>query len=254
MIRPSDRLVLSGPEDVAREAAVQITKIAEEVLGTGREFRLVPSGGSTPKRLYDIPARDGVRSDGFWNRVHFFWGDERCVGPDDPDSNYRTARETLLAPLGIIETHVHRMRGESSDPDAAAREYEADIRRHFNWGTRTVPPSFDLVLLGMGSDGHTASLFPETPALMETVRWVVANPVFKLGAHRLTLTIPIINRASWVIVLAAGAEKAQTLAQVLEGPWDPERLPAQSIRPTTGKMLWLVDRDAAAGLRPVRGG
>jgi 6-phosphogluconolactonase len=147
------------------------------------------------------------------------------------------------------------MQGEAIEANAAARDYEEEIRRCFGVEQGGAPPCFDLVLLGMGADGHTASLFPGTQALKETVRWVVANPVPKLGAHRLTLTPVILNRAAWVIFLVAGADKARTLAEVLEGPFEPERLPSQFIRPVGGKLLYLLDKAAAVYLRmplPIR--
>jgi 6-phosphogluconolactonase len=242
-------IVLTGPEEVASEAAERTVKIAKGAIGQGRNFRLVLSGGSTPKRLYELLAGDPFRSRIHWNRVHFFWGDERCVGPDHPDSNYRMTREALLSKLGIHEANVHRLKGEASDPEAAARDYEEEIRKQFGVGPGSPPPSFDLVLLGMGADGHTASLFPGTQALKEVSRWVVENPVPKLGPHRLTLTPVILNRAACVIFLVTGADKAKTLAEVLEGPLEPGRLPAQLIHPMGGKLFWLVDRAAAACLK-----
>ena len=244
------RLILSSPMEVALEAADRIMKIAQEVLGKRREFRFVLSGGSTPRQLYKSLAGDPFRSRLTWDRVHFFWSDERCVGPGHRDSNYRMARETFLEKLTIPSANIHRMHGEASDPDAAARAYEDEVKRHFGLGPKGAPPCFDLVLLGMGMDGHTASLFPETQALREPVRWVVANPVPKTMAHRLTLTPVILNRAAWVIFLVTGADKARTVAEVLEGPFEPERLPSQLIRPAGGEMLWLLDEAAASCLKP----
>ena len=243
------RLILSSPMEVALEAADRIMKIAQEVLGKRREFRFVLSGGSTPRQLYESLAGDPFRTQLPWDRVHFFWSDERCVGPGHRDSNYLMARETFLDKLGIPSANLHRMHGEASDPNAAAHDYEDEIKRYFGLGPESPPPCFDLVLLGMGVDGHTASLFPETPALRETVRWVVANPLPKIKAHRLTLTPVILNRAAWVIFLVTGADKARTVAEVLEGPFEPERLPSQLIRPSYGELLWLLDEAAASCLK-----
>jgi len=242
-------IVLPDPEAAALEAAKRTIRIAEDIIRQGREFRLVLSGGSTPKRVYELFSGDPFRSRIHWNRVHFFWGDERCVRPDHPDSNYRMARDSFLQKLGIQEENIHRMKGEAPDPDIAARDYEEEIRKHFGSSLGSPPPSFDLVLLGMGTDGHTASLFPSTPALKEASRWVVANPVPKLETHRLTLTPAILNRAACIIFLVTGEDKAETLSRVLEGPLEPERLPSQLIHPFVGKLLWLLDRAAAARLK-----
>jgi 6-phosphogluconolactonase len=243
------RVVLSGPEAVAREAANRILKIAGEAVSERNEFRVVLSGGSTPRRLYEMLAAEPFRTRLAWSRVRFFWGDERCVGPDDPDSNFRMAREALLDPLGVTESNIHRMRGEASVPDHAAREYETDMRKLFGLGPDAPPPAFDVVLLGMGADGHTASLFPGTDGLRETKRWVVANPVPKLNTTRLTLTVPILNRAARIIFMVTGADKSKALSEVLEGPFEPERLPSQLIRPESGNLVWIMDEAAAAGLK-----
>lgn len=243
------RLILSSPEEVTREAADRILKIAQQVLGMRREFLFVLSGGLTPRRLYEILAADPFQSQMPWDRVHFFWSDERCVGPGHRDSNYRMAREVLLDKLSIPSENLHRMHGEASDPDAAAHDYEDEIKRHFGLGLESPPPCFDLVLLGMGVDGHTASLFPNTQALRETSRWVVANPIPKTKAHRLTLTPVILNRAGWVIFLVTGTDKARAVAEVLEGPFEPEWLPSQLIRPICGELLWLLDGAAASSLK-----
>jgi 6-phosphogluconolactonase len=243
------RVILPGPEAVAREAADRILKIAGDVLRERNEFRLALSGGSTPRRLYEILAGDPFRNRIPWSRVQFFWGDERCVGPDHEDSNYRMAREALLGRIAVPEFNIHRLRGESPDPEGAAREYETAIRNQFGLGPDAPPPAFDVVLLGMGADGHTASLFPGTDGLRETKRWVIANVVPKLKTTRLTLTPAILNRAVRVIFMVAGADKAKALAEVLEGPFEPERLPSQLIRPESGNLVWLLDEAAAAGLK-----
>jgi 6-phosphogluconolactonase len=205
------------------------------------------SGGSTPKRLFELFAQAG-RDALPWEHLDLWWGDERTVPPDHADSNYRMTREALIEPLGLAASHIHRIAGELPDPEASARAYSRELVTALG-----SPPTFDLVLLGMGPDGHTASLFPGSPALGETSRWVVANPVTSPLVHgtttRITLTAPAINAARHVRFLVAGADKAAALAQVLEGPHDPERYPSQLIAPRDGDLVWLVDAAAAAQLR-----
>ena len=243
------RVILPGAEEIAYEAADCIVKLAQEVLKEKEYFRLVLSGGSTPKRLFKILAGDAYQHQLSWDRVHFFWGDERCVAPDHPDSNYRMARETFLDSLKIPETHIHRLKGEASDLNASALEYEGKIRDHFSIKENGSPPRFDLILLGIGTDGHTASLFPNTSALEKTDRWVVANYVEKFQTTRLTMTPLIINQAAQVIFLISGSEKAAILSEVLEGPYEPKRLPIQLVQLETGKILWLLDKAAAGCLK-----
>jgi len=197
--------------------------------------------------LAEAPYRDQVE----WAKVHVFWGDERSVPPDHPDSNYRMAKDAMLSRLPIPAAQVHRIEAERADRDAAARDYQAVIARTFAVDPNGEPPAFDLVLLGMGPDGHTASLFPHTTALAETKRWTVVNFVPKFNTDRVTLTLPVLNRAREVLFLVAGADKARPLAEVLEGPPDPARLPSQLIRPAPGELLWFVDRLAAAQLTTV---
>ena len=194
--------------------------------------------------LAELPCRDEVE----WPKVHVFWGDERAVPPDHRDSNYRMANEAMLARLPIPVAQIHRIEAERADRDAAARDYQNCIAKVFAVDPKGEPPAFDLVLLGIGPDGHTASLFPHTTALAETQRWVVVNFVPKFNTDRVTLTTPILNDARAVVFLVAGADKAEALAEVLEGPADTARLPSQLIHPTTGKLLWYIDRLAAAKL------
>ena len=205
------------------------------------------SGGSTPKRLFELFAQAG-RDALPWEHIDLWWGDERTVPPDHADSNYRMTRETLIDPLGLAASHVHRIAGELADHDAAARSYSRELVTALG-----SPPTFDLVLLGMGPDGHTASLFPGSPALEETSRWVVANPVTSPLVHgtatRITLTAPAINAARHIRFLVAGADKAAALAQILEGEHDPARYPSQLIAPQDGDLVWFVDAAAAASLR-----
>jgi 6-phosphogluconolactonase len=240
---------------LASAAADLFLEIARRAIQRG-PFRVALSGGSTPRALYTVLASRSEAPDpplvpDGWRAVDFFWGDERHVPPQSPSSNYRMALEALLSKLPVPAENVHRIRGELPDASVAAEEYERELRRVF----RVPPvefPRFDLVLLGLGPDGHTASLFPETPALEETKKLAVANPVEKLGDDRITLTVPVFNRAACVAFLVSGEDKARALSEVLEGPPDPRRLPAQRIRPENGRLLWLVDRAAAARLASAR--
>jgi 6-phosphogluconolactonase len=232
-------------ESLSEAAAHEFVRCAREAITTRGRFTVALSGGCTPKRLYQLLAKETFRSQVDWVRVEIFWGDERCVPPDDPQSNYHMAREAMLAQLPIPAEHIHRMEAERPDLDAAARDYQNVLARI----VPGEPPALDLVLLGMGTDGHTASLFPHTDALRETARWVVPNHVPQLNTNRLTLTRPILNRAREVLFLVAGAEKAERLGEVLVGPADPTRLPSQSIQPD-GQLVWFLDRAAAGRLPP----
>jgi 6-phosphogluconolactonase len=180
-----------------------------------------------------------------WSSVRVFWGDERCVPPDHPDSNYGTARKTLLDHVPIPSQNVHRIHGELH-PQEAALAYEDTLRGFFSPDAQQGTPTFDLVLLGMGTDGHTASIFPGTSAVHETKRWVVAHYVDAVGAWRVTLTRAPINQASHVTFIVSGTEKAEPLRRVLAGPHQPQPLPAQIINPTRGRLLWLSDEAAGA--------
>jgi 6-phosphogluconolactonase len=222
------------PEALAEAAArAFVDRAAESIAERGR-FAVALAGGSTPKATYGVLARDHAE-DVDWPNVHVFFGDERTVPPDHEDSNYRMAREALLdrVPVGS----VHRMRGELP-PDEAAASYETYLKQFF--GGEAV---LDLVMLGIGGDGHTASLFPGTPALEVTDRLVVANPVPKLDTTRLTLTAPVLSAARAVNFLVAGEGKAEALREILEGDADPHRYPAKLVRPPGGP-TWFVDRAA----------
>ncbi len=235
-------------EAVSRAAAEEFVRASREAIAARSRCTVALSGGSTPKRLYQLLAEPPFVGQVDWPKIEFFWGDERAVPPDHKDSNFHTAHEALLQKITVPAGHVHRLQAERVDRDRAASDYQAEIARVFGASTESTPPTFDLVLLGMGPDGHTASLFPFTTALKEQTRWVVANHVPKLNADRLTLTAPILNRAREVLFLVAGADKAQPLSEVLEGPADNDRLPSQRIRPE-GKLIWFVDQAAAAKLR-----
>lgn len=233
---------------LSHAAADEVVALARTAIAERGTCSLALSGGSTPRRLFQLLAARGAGALP-WDRVELWWGDERTVPPDHPDSNYRMAREALIQPLGLPASHVHRIAGELADRDAAALAYERALVAALG-----APPIFDLVLLGMGPDGHTASLFPDSPALDETARWVVANPVTSPLVHgtatRITLTAPAINAARHVRFLIAGADKAPALVQVLEGPRDPKRYPSQLIAPAGGDVVWFVDAAASASLFP----
>jgi 6-phosphogluconolactonase len=232
------------PASLARAAAEHFVTLAAEAIAARGRVAVALSGGSTPRATYALLATEEFAAQLDWSRVHVFWGDERCVPPDHPDSNVRLARETLLDHVPLPAGNVHRIHGEV-EPEAAAQAYAAELRAFF--GTQW--PSFDLVLLGMGNDGHTASLFPGSAALRETARPVVAvrAEYQDRPAHRVTLTPPAINAARQVLFLVAGAAKAETLQAVLEGPAG--RFPAQRIRPTSGRLTWQVDIEAASRLK-----
>jgi 6-phosphogluconolactonase len=232
--------VYDNPEELAQAAASEFAARAAEAIGERGRFAVVLAGGSTPRAAYGILARD-YRDRINWNNVHVFFGDERSVPPDHDDSNYKMARESLLDHVSIGS--VHRMQGELP-PDEAAEAYEQELRDFF--GPDDLP-RFDLILLGTGPDGHTASLFPETSALEIHDRWVVANPVLKLETTRITLTVPVINAARAVYFLVAGEGKAGPVAEILEGDPDPREYPASLIQPENGP-TWMLDRAVASGL------
>lgn len=246
---PADRAtpnlqVFADASEVARAAALRFIEIARESIAARGRFSVALAGGSTPKRVYELLAGDELSHELDWSQVHIFFGDERCVPPDDAESNYRMANESLLARVALPEQNVHRMRGEG-DAVANARLYEDELRGYFDgedW------PQFDLVMLGMGDDGHTASLFPETRALDVHAAWVTANWVEKFDTFRVTLTVPAINHARHVMFIITGASKAERLEEVLSGAREPRRLPSQLIQPREGALAWFLDEAAAAKL------
>jgi len=236
-------IVLPSPAEVAGAAAERFVAAAAAAIAARGRFSVALSGGSTPKALYARLAAPVWAARIDWARVHVFWGDERCVPPDHASSNFRMAREALLDHVPIPAAQVHRLRGED-DPSAAAPAYERELRAAFPDGVARL----DLALLGMGDNGHTASLFPGLSAVRETARWVVAERVDEVGMWRLTLTPPALNGAASVLFLVAGRDKAAMLARVLDGPRDVDLLPVQAIAPVDGTVTWLVDDAAAAQL------
>lgn len=229
--------IYADADALARAAAELFVILAEDAIAAREHFVVALSGGSTPKAMH--AHLRGLKVD--WAHIQIFWGDERCVPPDHEHSNYRMARETLLDHISIPSENIHRLRGEA-DPAQAAAEYEAQLRAPH------VPPMLDLIFLGLGDDGHTASIFPGTSAVKEQTRWVVAQehnfPPPPL-VTRLTFTPPLINASANIIFLVAGAGKAERLKQVLHGPYQPEVLPAQLVKPTNGRLVWMVDEAAA---------
>jgi len=239
---------VADADAVARTAAELVVEAASRAVAYRGRFTVALSGGSTPRRLYALLADASGPFHGrvAWRLTHVFFGDERHVPPDHAESNYRMARETLLD--RVAPASVHRILAEMADANAAAASYEAELRRFFGEGGGDVPPAFDLVLLGLGPDGHTASLFPDSAALDERVRWVVAPYVPTVQAYRITLTLPVLARAREVVFLVSGREKARPLADVLAPAPGVAPLPAARVRPDAGGPIWIVDRDAAARL------
>ncbi len=237
--------ILADGAAIARRAAGEFVQAADAAVREKNSFNVVLAGGSTPKTLYGLLATDpALRSQVPWDKMHLFFGDERHVGPDHPDSNFRMATEAMLSKVPLKSDHLTRIKGEYPDTEQAAQEYEQILRAFFKLEAGEYP-RFDLVLAGMGSEGHTLSLFPGTKALHAGGRIAVRNWVGKLYTERITLTAPAVNHAARILFMVTGADKAPALKAVLEGPFEPEQLPAQLLQPKNGKLLWLVD--AAAG-------
>jgi 6-phosphogluconolactonase len=237
---------LTTPQDLFHAAAEDVIQAATAAVAKRGRFTIALSGGSTPRSLFTLIAANASASLP-WEQVFFFWGDERHVPPTDPESNYRMAQETLLSKIPVPTANIFRIPAEKPDASAAAEAYEQTLRGFFDPAPGEFP-RFDLILLGMGPDGHTASLFPETAALQERSRLVVANWVEKLNASRFTLTLPVLNAARRVFFLVSGTDKAPALREVLEGKAAGERFPAKLVQPGDGQLVWFVDRAAASQL------
>jgi len=238
---------------LAKAAADEFLVYAWEAIRARGRFTVALAGGDTPRAAYaEIAATWKEWSDGplDWGRVHVFWGDERHVPPGDPRSNFRMARESLISRVPLPRENVHRVPAELPDPRDAASRYEALLRDFFDLDARGFP-RFDLVILGMGSDGHTASLFPGDEALDEEHRLAVAvpGPGPGVGEWRITLTLPVLNRAGSALVLVSGAGKTAILRRALEGPETEPRLPIERLSPESGSLVWMVDREAAPWVR-----
>lgn len=241
--------VVSDRDALSRAAADKFLALSQAAIQARGRFAVALSGGSTPRDFYALLANADADYRGriAWDKLHFFWGDERHVPPDNPESNYRMANEALLSKVPVPEPNIHRIKAEMPDADQAAREYEDELRRFFQ-AEAGKPPRFDLNLMGLGPDGHTASLFPQTAALHEKDRWVVGNWVQKLHTHRITLTAGVLCGAAEILFLVAGGDKATALRDVLHGPYHPDQWPAQIFRNCGGHVTWLVDQLAARQL------
>lgn len=240
---PGDLRVSKNAEELARAGGQLFVDLAAEAIGARGRFRAALSGGSTPKRVFELLATPEFSNRVDWNRVDLFWGDERYVPADDRESNYRMTAQALLEHVPVSSGNIHRVPTEITPPSAAASAYQDEIRQIF--GEPTSVPEFDLIYLGLGANGHTASLFPHSPVLHESSRLVVADFVTEVNMWRISMTVPLLNQGRVVAFLIEGAPKAQVLSEVMLGPRDPERLPAQLISPR-GKLLWMVDASAAA--------
>jgi len=249
-MRKPELIILPSPAALAEEAARRFIDSARQAIDENGQFIVVLAGGSTPTGLHSLLAQPPYREQVEWSRTFVYFGDERCVPPDHPDSNYRAARETLLDHVPVPQAHVFRIHGEMP-PVTAARAYALLLRRNF--GLRgAARPHFDLLLLGMGDDGHTASLFPGMPALEERRRLVVASGVphyVRPAVSRVTLTLPVLNAAKRIQFLVTGANKITALRAVLTGREPDTPLPARRVRPAQGELTWLVDEAVAKGLR-----
>ncbi len=237
---------LTTPQDLFAAAAEEVVRAANDAVAQRGRFTIALSGGSTPRNLFNLLATN-ARTVLPWDRMFFFWGDERHVPPTDPESNYRMADESLLSKVPVLPANVFRIAAENPDAAAAAAAYEQTLQKSFALSPGQFP-IFDLILLGMGPDGHTASLFPGTAGLQERSRLVIANWVEKFKTNRITLTLPVLNAARCVTFLVSGTDKASALHAVLEGDAPGEQYPSKLVRPTDGKLIWLVDRAAASEL------
>ena len=236
--------ILNDSAAIAKRAAEKFVGAANAAVKDKGSFTVALAGGSTPKLLYGLLVQDDLRKQLPWNKMHLFFGDERHVPPDHPDSNFRMASESLISKAPLQPAQIHRIKGEYPNTEQAAQEYEQILQSQFQLAQGQLP-RFDLVLLGMGDEGHTLSLFPGTRALRDNGRLVMRNWVGKLYTERVTCTAPVASNAAQVFFLVTGAAKMLALKAVLEGPYEPDQLPAQLIQPKNGRLLWLVD--AAAG-------
>ena len=224
-----------------------LTNSSRQAIEERDRFAVALTGGRTAAQFYPVVASTGQSID--WSRADFFWGDERCVSPDHEQSNFRLAHQTLLVPLNIKSSQIHRIEADRHHLDVAASDYQREIANRFGCSASGPPPAFDLILLSMGDDGHIASLFPGTKALDETKRWVVPNEVPKLSSWRMTLTFPILNRARKIVVFVTGSSKAAALQAVHQGKFQPAQLPSQALELQKGQLHWLVDAAAACQLK-----
>jgi len=237
--------ILPTPAELFQAAAEEFARVGNTAIAARGRFTVALSGGSTPKSLYSLLAAN--YPDFSWNHTFLFFGDERHVPPEDPDSNYRMVNESLLRKISIPSANVFRVKSENQDADAVAADYNAQVAKFFAL-KRNEFPRFDLIFLGMGPDGHTASLFPGSDGLKEKSKLVISNWVEKFKTHRISFTFPVLNHAAEVIFLASGPDKADMVKQVLEGDNQPP-LPAQQVRPENGELVWMLDQAAASKLK-----
>jgi 6-phosphogluconolactonase len=235
-------IVCQDVGELNRKAAEQLMRLASKAIQQSGQFTVALSGGSTPKALYSLLASPNYRDRIDWSRVHLFWGDERCVPPDHPESNFRMVQESLLSKIPIPSDNVHRMMGEK-EPEQAATEYEDHLRQFYHLARGGVP-RFDLIFLGLGEDGHTASLFPGSAALDERDHLTATVYVERLKAHRLTLTLPVINAAAQVSFLITGENKSSIVKALLGADADSSKYPAGRVRPVNGQLTWFISQDA----------
>lgn len=234
-------------EELNNFAAEKLVEIAKEAIEKRGQFTVALAGGSTPKSLYQLLSSEKFKNKIDWSRVFFFFGDERNVFPDADESNFKMANENLFETLKVSQSNIFRWKTELLNAEIIAENYSESISKFLN--LKNEFPKFDLILLGMGADGHTASLFPFTDALRETVKIAVENYVEKLDSMRFTLTFPVINNARNIMFLVKGADKAETLRDVLEGEFQPEKFPSQNVKPINGNLFWLCDGESAVYLK-----
>ena len=247
--KPEIRIV-EDPTELASVAANEFQRLAKAAVEKKGSFNVALSGGSTPKAMFDLLAGDRYKDTILWSKIHLFWGDERHVPSDDKDSNYRMTKEHLLSSIPIPPANVHRVETENADAQQVAAGYQQHLQQYFDLSATEIP-QFDLVFLGMGDDGHTASLFPGTDAVHDTENLVAAPLVEKFNTYRITITPKVINNSDCVIFLVKGKEKADALVRVIEGEKDVDRYPAQIVNPTHGSVLWLCDRASSSKLSSV---
>lgn len=236
--------ISADSHSMARKAAKTFLDICETTLLKKQKIAVALSGGKTPLELYGILSDSPYRDKIPWKKIHIFWGDERCVSPNDPESNFRQAWEYLLSKVDILPDQIHRIYGESSNPVQAARNYENEILNFFQ-ATEDEPPAFDLILLGLGKDGHTASLFPSGKLFLERHHWVGAEWIEYLNSYRISMTLPIINAAENVMFLVSGKDKAETFRKIVTNEQVSHQFPAHFIEPK-GQLIWEVDKDCAS--------
>jgi 6-phosphogluconolactonase len=241
-------LIARDGDSFIKKAADVFLESCAQAVKERKTFSVAMAGGSTPKKLYALLAEPYYQQRVSWDKTHVFWGDERCVSPDHADSNFKMTWDALLSKVPLPEKNIFRMPGEMIPAVDGAKAYEQAMKVFFRWDRPW--PKFDLILLGLGEDGHTASLFPGTTALNQGTHWVVANHVDKLSADRLTLTFPVLNNARRVLFLCAGISKAPVIKDIFREDSPRDRYPAQRVNPTAGELIWLLDKEACSQMPP----